>query len=82
MFRTVASSWVGWADSPTVRAIEGTGLGLPIVKSLIESHGGTLTVESELGVGTTAKAAFPVERVLKTSAFELGAKIAAVVDAG
>ncbi|MCG8544386.1 MAG: ATP-binding protein [Alphaproteobacteria bacterium] len=70
------------ADSPAVRAIEGTGLGLPIVKSLVESHGGNLTVESEIGVGTTAKAVFPVERVLKTSAFELGAKIAAVVDAG
>ena len=69
-------------DSPAVRAIEGTGLGLPIVKSLIESHGGTLTVESEVGIGTTAKVAFPIERVVKTSAFELGAKIAAVVDAG
>ncbi len=40
-------------------AQEGTGLGLAIVKSLIEAHGGTLTIESELGRGTTAEAWFP-----------------------
>jgi len=42
---------------------KGTGLGLPITKALIEDHGGTMEIESELGVGTTFSLRFP----LKTS---------------
>ncbi len=38
--------------SSTERHITGTGLGLPIVKSLVNLMGGTIDVESELGVGT------------------------------
>ena len=39
----------------------GTGLGLPIVRALIEVQGGTFELESELGKGTTAKVFFPRE---------------------
>jgi two-component system, cell cycle sensor histidine kinase PleC len=38
---------------------KGTGLGLPIVKGLIEAHGGSVRLESELGKGTTVTVTFP-----------------------
>ena len=47
---------------------EGTGLGLPLSKRLAELHGGTLTIDSTLGVGTTVTVAFPAERTLTASA--------------
>lgn len=46
-------------------AFEGTGLGLPLAKKLTELHGGTLTIESEEGVGTTATLRFPRERAAR-----------------
>jgi len=42
-----------------VGAVEGTGLGLAIVKRSIEAHGGTVTCESALGVGTTFTITLP-----------------------
>jgi two-component system cell cycle sensor histidine kinase PleC len=42
----------------------GTGLGLPIVKGLVEAHGGTFEIESTVDVGTRAIVSFPPERVL------------------
>jgi signal transduction histidine kinase len=54
----------GQIDSSLNRKYEGTGLGLPLSKRLIEPHGGTLTLESEVGVGTAVTIAFPAERTL------------------
>ncbi|MFT3809049.1 MAG: HAMP domain-containing sensor histidine kinase [Micropepsaceae bacterium] len=41
----------------------GTGLGLPIVRSLMELHGGTAEIASEVGKGTRVTIAFPARRV-------------------
>ncbi len=42
-----------------VGSIAGTGLGLSIVKQSVELHGGTIGVQSELGVGTTFRIRLP-----------------------
>jgi len=41
------------ADDPNVRAVPGTGLGLYIVKKLLELQDGNITIHSRLGEGTT-----------------------------
>ena len=48
----------------TKQAIEGAGLGLPIVRGLLEAHGGKLQIKSEMGKGTIIVCLFPSDRVL------------------
>ena len=57
----------GQVDSALDRRYEGTGLGLPLVKSLTELHQGRFEIDSEVGVGTTASIRFPKDRVLKSN---------------
>ena len=54
----------GQIDSKVSRKYQGTGLGLPLAKRLVELHGGTLAVESALGVGTTVTIVLPRERII------------------
>jgi len=55
----------GQVDDSLGRKYEGTGLGLPLSKALMELHGGTLELESALGIGTTVTVAFPAERLIQ-----------------
>jgi len=41
------------------RGSDGAGLGLSLVKSIVDLHGGSATIESEIGRGTTVKLTFP-----------------------
>ncbi|MDE1931419.1 MAG: two-component sensor histidine kinase, partial [Alphaproteobacteria bacterium] len=52
-------------DGSLARTQEGTGLGLPIAKSLAELHGGTLRLESAVGYGTTARLTLPPARTVR-----------------
>lgn len=56
---------------------EGTGLGLPIAKALIERQGGTLSLESQLGLGTTARIFLPsLPAVVASNGLDHGAATA------
>ena len=55
-------------DNARARATGGTGLGLAIVKHVVESHGGSVSVESELGAGSTFTVHLPIlERQIPAS---------------
>ena len=53
----------GQIDSDLNRRYEGTGIGLPLTKALVEMHSGSIDVQSKLGVGTTVTIRFPAERI-------------------
>ena len=48
----------GRVHAAEVRESEGTGLGLPLTKMLVEAQGGRLKITSEPGMGTTVKVEF------------------------
>ena len=58
-----ALSQFGQIDSDLNRKYEGTGLGLPLAKSLIELHGGYLDLQSAVGKGTTVTVRIPASRI-------------------
>jgi len=62
--QTLVFQKFGQGRHDVVTADKGTGLGLPIVKGLVEAHGGTITLESEVGQGTTVTVTLPANRQL------------------
>ncbi|MHA1597432.1 MAG: PAS domain S-box protein [Alphaproteobacteria bacterium] len=54
----------GRVDNSLASKDEGTGLGLPLTKGLVESHGGTMKIKSKPGKGTTVTVLFPASRTL------------------
>jgi len=54
----------GQADSSRRDENTGVGIGLPLSEALVRQHDGTLTITSEVGVGTRVVLWFPPERLL------------------
>jgi signal transduction histidine kinase len=50
------------SETEATRQKQGSGLGLPIARALVELHGGRLWVESKQGVGATFRIALPTEQ--------------------
>jgi signal transduction histidine kinase len=53
----------GQVDSRLARKYEGTGLGLPLTRQMVELHGGRLMLESALGEGTSVTVILPASRL-------------------
>ena len=57
----IALSAFGQIDNRLARRYEGTGLGLPLSKAIVELHGGTVTIDSAPGKGTNVTVTLPRE---------------------
>ncbi|MEJ0067999.1 MAG: PAS domain-containing sensor histidine kinase [Pseudomonadota bacterium] len=55
-------------EDPLSRRFDGTGLGLPIVKAIMDLHGGSVALTSTPGIGTRVTVRFPAGRVLPEGA--------------
>jgi PAS domain S-box-containing protein len=76
----IALERFGQVDGGLARRDEGSGLGLPLARKLAELHGGSLTLKSEMGRGTTATVILPPSRV--PSAEPAAAGVSFVADTG
>jgi signal transduction histidine kinase len=61
---TIALEPFGQVDSGLAKLYEGTGIGLPLAKRLVELHEGKLAVESVRGAGTTIRVYLPASRLV------------------
>jgi signal transduction histidine kinase len=60
----IALERFGQVDGGLSRRHEGSGLGLPLARSLAELHGGSLTLSSAKGRGTTVTLILPPSRIV------------------
>ncbi len=60
----------GQVETPMSRDFDGTGLGLPLSRALIEAHGGSLRLASELDRGTVVSLTFPADRLVARKAVD------------
>ena len=58
----IAFSPFGQLESGLNRRYDGAGIGLPLTKRLVELHGGTIAISSELGRGTEVRVHLPPGR--------------------
>ena len=63
-----AMSVFGQVEGSLSRSHDGTGLGLPLVKSLAELHGGSMRIDSTPGQGTAVHVWFPPSRLVPAGA--------------
>ncbi len=64
----IALAPFGQIESALSRKNQGTGLGLPLTKALVELHGGVFDLQSKVGFGTVITLTFPPERTEKKEA--------------
>ena len=57
----------GQVANVMTRSYAGTGLGLPLAKSLVELHDGTMEIDSALGEGTRVTVTLPPSRLIRTA---------------
>src|SRR3546814_14680299 len=67
----------GQVESAHTRSHDGTGLGLPITKSLAEMHGGSMTVQSAVGKGSVITVRIPAARGGRDAMFPAGGRLSA-----
>ncbi len=66
-------------DADLNRRFEGSGLGLPLTKALVELHGGVLDLQSQVDVGTSVTVRFPAERTVRSD-HSRGSLVTAALD--